>query len=141
MTHSGFKTAQKTVNLGKKENNNKDYRSKEKVHPKYSFSNRIIPFNYILRTKHNICLNEKNINYIADFYNSKFVGRNFINELININFIEHTEEENKIIQNEFNIYFNSPMSSLICSTDKTKSHHSKTLTKNRNKDRYEKIAF
>ena len=31
MTHSGFKTAQKRVNLGKKENNNKDYKSKQKI--------------------------------------------------------------------------------------------------------------
>ena len=57
MTHSGLKTAQKCINLDKKENNNKDYRSKEKVHPKYSFSRQILPFNYVLRTKHNICLN------------------------------------------------------------------------------------
>jgi len=33
----GFKTAQKIINLEKKENNNKDYRSKEKAHIKYSF--------------------------------------------------------------------------------------------------------
>ena len=37
MPHSGFTTAQKIVNLGKKENNNKDYRSKHKVNPDYSF--------------------------------------------------------------------------------------------------------
>lgn len=139
MTHSGFTTAQKKINLGKKENNNKDYRSKEKVHPKYSFSNMVIPFNYILRTKHKICLNEKNINYIKDIYSSKFVG--ISPYPINIDFMEHTGEENKIIQNEFNIYFNSPISTLMCSTDKTKSHHSKMLTKNRNKDRYKKMAF
>jgi hypothetical protein len=72
MPHSGFKTAQKKVNLKKKENNNKDYRSKEKVHPNYSFSNKIIPFNYILRTKYGIYLNEKNINYMENIYNSKF---------------------------------------------------------------------
>jgi len=80
----------------------------------------------------------KNINYMEDIYNSTFVNvnPNPIND-----FIEHTEEENKIIQNEFNLYFNSPMSSLICSTDKTKSYHSKMFTKNRNKDRYEKMAF
>jgi len=29
MTHSGFKTAQKIVNLEKKENNNKDYKCKQ----------------------------------------------------------------------------------------------------------------
>lgn len=139
MTHSGFTTAQKKINLKKKENNNKDYRSKEKVHPQCSFSNKIIPFNYILRTKHNICLNEENINYIDYIYSSNFVNINPNSK--NINFEEHTWKENKIIQNEFNIYFNSPISTLMCSTDKTKSHHAKMLTKNRNKDRYEKITF
>jgi len=76
---------------------------------------------------------------MEDIYCSKFNNVN-PNPIV-IDFIEHTEEENKIIQNEFNIYFKSPMSFLICSTDKTKSFHSKKLTKNRNKDRYQKIAF
>jgi len=139
MTRSGFKTAQKKINLDKKENNNKDYRSKEKGHPKYSFSRGRIPFNYLLRTKHNICLNEKNLNYLEDIYCSKY--NNVNPNPITIDFIELTEEENKIIQNEFNIYFNSPISSLMCSTDKTKSYHSKMLTKNRNKDIDQKMAF
>jgi len=139
MPHSGFKTAQKTINLGKKENNNKDYRSKEKVHPKYTFSKTIIPFDHILRTKYKICLNEKNINCIEDIYRSKF--NNVNQNPIIIDFIEHTEEENKIIQNEFNIYFNSPISFLVCSKDKTKLYNSKMLTKNRNKNRDQKIAF
>ena len=62
MTHSGFKTAQKRVNLGKKENNNKDYKSKQKIKETCRFSSKIIPFDYILRTKYKICLNEKNKN-------------------------------------------------------------------------------
>jgi len=140
MTHSGFKTAQKIVNLGKKENNNKNYRIKDKVHPGYAFSSRVIPFNYILRTKHGICLNEKNLKYINNNYSGYRVNNENKN-LILINFEEHTEEENKIIQEEINIYWNTGITQLICSTDKTKSHHSKDLTKNRNKDRQNKNAF
>jgi len=140
MTRSGFKTAQKGVNLGKKENNNKDYRIKDKVHPGYTFSSMVIPFNYILRTKHGICLNEKNINYIHNRYSVCRVVHENKNPIL-INFEEHTEEENKIIQEEINIYWNTEITQLICSTDKTKSHHSKDLTKNRNKDRDQKWRF
>jgi len=137
MTHSGFKTAQKIVNLGKKENNNKNYRIKDKVHPRCSFSNSVIPFDYILRTKHRICLNEKNKNYIINNYSRGNSNKN----PISINFEEHTEEENEIIQEEINIYWNTGITQLLCSTDKTKSHHSKILTKNRNKDRQKKNVF
>jgi hypothetical protein len=140
MTHSGFKTAQKIVNLGKKENNNKNYRIKDKVHPRCSFSNKVISFDYILRTKHGICLNEKNKNYIDNNYSSYRVNHSNKNP-ISINFEEHTEEENEIIQEEINIYWNIGITQLLCSTDKTKSNHSKILTKNRNKDRDQKIAF
>ena len=54
MPHSGFKTAQKRVNLGKKENNNKDYKSKQKIKETYRFSSTVIPFDYILRTKYSL---------------------------------------------------------------------------------------
>jgi hypothetical protein len=56
MTRSGFKTAQKRRNLEKKENNNKDYRSK---YTNGSFSNGVIGYNYILRTKYGIKLTKK----------------------------------------------------------------------------------
>ena len=142
MTHSGFKTAQKIVNLGKKENNNKDYKNKRKVKETCRFSSKIISFDYILRTKYRICLNEKNKNYIDDNYSSYRVNSNYENKNpILINFEEYNEEENEIIQKEINIYWNTGITQLVCSTDKTKSHHSKILTKNRNKDRQKKNAF
>jgi hypothetical protein len=133
MTHSGFKTAQKIVNLGKKENNNKDYRCKQKIHEKYSFSNSVISFDYVLRTKHGICINEKNKKYIQNSYSNFINNKN--KNLILINFEEHTEEENTIIQEEINIYWNTGITQLLSSTDKTKSHYSKKLAKNRNKAR------
>ena len=142
MTHSGFRTAQKRVNLGKKENNNKDYKSKQKIKETYRFSSTVIPFDYILRTKYGICLNEKNKNYIDDNYSSYRLNLNYENKNpILINFEEHNEEENEIIQKEINIYWNTGITQLLCSTDKTKSDHSKILTKNRNKDRQKKNAF
>ena len=98
MTHSGFKTAQKRVNLGKKENNNKDYKSKQKIKETYRFSSTVIPFDYILRTKYGICLNEKNKNYIDDNYSSYRVNQNYENNNpILINFEEHNEEENESV--------------------------------------------
>ena len=142
MTHSGFKTAQKRVNLGKKENNNKDYKNKRKVKETCRFSSQVISFDYILRTKYGICLNEKNKNYIDDNYSSYRLNLNYENKNpILINFEEHNEEENEIIQKEINIYWNTGITQLVCSTDKTKSHHSKILAKNRNKDRQKKNAF
>ena len=74
MTRSGFKTAQRRINLTKKENNNKEYRDKMpgKV---YAFSNGL-SFDYVLRTKHNICLPG-----------------------------EHTDEENEIIREEADIFY------------------------------------
>ena len=91
MPHSGFKTAQKRVNLGKKENNNKDYKSKQKIKETCRFSSKIIPFDYILRTKYKICLNEKNKNYIDDNYSSYCVNHENKNPIL-INFEEHKGE-------------------------------------------------
>jgi len=137
---TGFKTAQKIVNLKKKENSNKDYKSKRKVKETCRFSSNVIPFDYILRTKYGICLNEKNKNYIDNNYSSYRINHENKNPIL-INFEEHTEKENEIIQKEINIYWNTGITQLLCSTDKTKSHHSKILTKNRNKDRQNKNAF
>jgi len=140
MTRSGFKTAQKIVNFEKKENSNKDYKSKRKVKETCRFSSNVIPFDYILRTKYGICLNEKNKNYIDNNYSIYRINHENKNPIL-INFEEHTEKENEIIQKEINIYWNTGITQLLCSTDKTKSHHSKILTKNRNKDRQNKNAF
>ena len=93
-----------------------------------------------MRTKYKICLNEKNKNYIDDNYSSYRVNHENKNPIL-INFEEHNEEENEIIQKEINIYWNTGITQLLCSTDKTKSPHSKILTKNRNKDRQKKNAF
>jgi hypothetical protein len=85
-------------------------------------------------------LNEKNLKYINNNYSGYRVNNENKNPILII-FEEHTEEENKIIQEEINIYWNTGITQLICSTDKTKSHHSKYLTKNRNKDREQKWRF
>lgn len=130
MTHSGFKTAQKHHNLTKKENNNKDYRVKEKN--KGWFSSEIINFDYILRTKYKIYLTKQNINYL--YYNFEITG---FNPSLVINFEEHTNDENKIIQEEIYSYY-SGKTQHICSVDKTHSYHSKNQTKNKNKARKEK---
>ena len=51
------------------------------------------------------------------------------------------------INNKYNKFdycfddWNTGITQLLCSTDKTKSPHSKILTKNRNKDRQKKNAF
>lgn len=134
MTHSGFKTAQKIVNLSKKENNNKDYRSKEKIHSHYTFSRNYIGLDYILRTKHRIYLNEKNINFIR--YN--YAVEKHKNPHL-FTFEEYTEEENKIIQQEIQNYYNKGIMQHMYSCDKTHTPHSKILTKNRNKDRKLKL--
>jgi hypothetical protein len=137
MTHSGFKTSQKRVNLEKKENNNKDYKCKQNIKETFRFSSKVIPIDYILRTKYGICLNEKNKNYIDNNYSSHRINLENKNPIL-IDFEEHNEEENEIIQNEINMYWNTGITRLMSSTDKTKSHHSKVLTKNRNKDREKK---
>ena len=61
MTRSGFKTAQKNRNLEKKENNNKDYRIKNKA---CWFSNGVIDYDYMLRTKYGINLTETEKTYL-----------------------------------------------------------------------------
>ena len=120
MTHSGFKTAQKNRNLQKKENNNKDYRDKQKR--RYSFANVTLDINYILRTKYGICLNEKNRNYLMwDIEFDKNIAPIF--------FEEHTPEENSII-NEL-MKFPQP----TVSRDYTHTQHSKINTKTRNNAR------
>ena len=52
-----------------------------------------------------------------------------------INFEEHTNEENLLIQEEINLYYNVGVTKKICSCDKTRSAHSKLQTKNRNNAR------
>ena len=123
MTRSGFKTAQKCRNLQKKENNNKDYRDKQKR--RYSFANVTLDINYILRTKYGICLNEKNRNYLMwDIEFDKNIAPIF--------FEEHTPEENSII-NEL-MKFPQP----TVSRDHTHTQHSKINTKTRNHARKQK---
>lgn len=132
MTHSGFKTAQRILNLAKKENNNKDYRTKRKSN---HFSSGPISFNYVLRTKHGICLNEKNINFLT--YQYPFMKQKNPHSIY---FEEHSDEENKIIQEEINLYYNLGENEWG-SFDKTHSSHSKEITKNRNKCRDHKFSF
>jgi len=123
MTCSGFKTAQKNRNLKKKENNNKDYRSKMKA---FSFSNGYISYDYILRTKYNIKLTKSEIdNYIKE----EQVNRG------QYKFKNYNNEENIIIHEELKKYFTAP---IICAYDKTHTPHSKSLTRNRNYDRKQK---
>jgi len=130
MTHSGFKTAQKRVNSAKKENNNKDYRTKPKIG--YGLSTSIINIDYILRTKHHIYLNEKNKNYLFDDY-TLHQRQNRL-----IHFDEHSTAENAIIQQELHSYYNNTLG--FSSRDKTHSTHSKIGTKNRNKGRSSKLV-
>jgi hypothetical protein len=134
MTHSGFKTAQKKLNLIKKENNNKDYRAKQDIF-RYVFSSRSISFDYILRIKHGICLNEKNKNYLLYHYLWDQANNPSL-----ITFEEHTDDENKIIQEELQLYFTG-VSNYTCSVDKTHSKHSKNLTKNKNNARKYKLEI
>ena len=133
MTHSGFKTAQKILNLRKKKNNNKDYRIKEKA-LLYRFSSSSISFDYILRTKYGIYLNKNNKNYLLYDY-ERYQRQN----PSLVFFEEHSDEENKIIQHEIINYYNSRLSQLVCSRDKTHSNHSINLTKSRNHDRLQKL--
>jgi len=136
MTHSGFKTAQRIVNLHKKENNNKDYRYKMKVQTYYKFSSGPIDLNYILRTKHSIYLNEKNLNYLLYDYVYDMRKNPHL-----IFFEEHSDEENIIIQDAIHNYYNLETTNVFCSRDKTRSEYSKISTKNRNKDRKQKFIL
>ena len=122
MTHSGFKTAQKRRNLGKKENNNKDYRSKRN---NASLSNCVLHYDYVLRTKHGIKLNgveEKELFFHRDLMQYNLKGR--------------SDEENIIIQQEVKNYMTK---GIIGSYDKTHTDHSKLLTRNRNFERKRKM--
>ena len=122
MTRSGFKTAQKRRNLEKKENNNKDYRSKYR---NGSFSNCFLDYDYILRTKYGIKLTreEKKELFIRS-------------DLMQYNLKGRTDEENIIIDQEVKNYMTT---GITCSYDKTHTYHSKTLTRNRNFDRKQKM--
>lgn len=134
MTISGFKTAQKTRNLNKKENNNKDYRGEEKKYVTNKFSSGEISIDYILRTKYGICLNETNKKFMIPFLYDRFQNKN----PPLICFKEHSDDENQIIQQEVTNYYNLGLSQRTASYDKTHSSHSKNLTKNRNMDRQRK---
>lgn len=129
----GFKTAQKFNNLAKKKNNNKDYKVVEKQKGG-GFSSSTIDWDYLLRTKYGIKLNQQNIDYLRDNYNYYNPGDNVIN------FEEHTEEENKLIEQEMKNYTTN-IGQLIYSIDKTHSPHSKKLTKSRKQDRQQKMDY
>jgi hypothetical protein len=137
MTHSGFKTAQKRCNLRKKENNNKDYRYKRSnKNPfnnnllTYRFASKYIKLNYILRTKYGILLNQKDITELEKHY---FESRGHQHTPI---YFEHrTSEENKIIQDVANIYYNTNEYKQLISVDNTHTEHSKINTKNRDRNR------
>ena len=132
----GFKTAQKYNNLAKKRNSNKDYKVIEKERGG-GFSSSTIDWDYSLRTKYGIKLNQQNKDYLYKYYRDNYVYHysNPCNNLIN--FKEHTDEENKLIQQELNNY-DSNIGQLLYSVDKTHSPHSKRLTKNRKQDRRQK---
>ena len=116
----------------KKENNNKDYRAKRDIF-EYVFSSGSIGFDYVLRTKHGICLNEKNKNYLLYHWDQS-------NNPSLITFEEHTDDENKIIQEELQLYLTG-VTNYTCSVDKTHSKHSKNLTKNKNNARKYKLEI
>ncbi len=126
------KTAQKCLNTYKKENNNKDYRYK-KFYKCNRFASRPISFSYLLRTKHGICINEST----EDYFLYNYVRHQNKNPY-EFNFEEHSEEENKIIQQEAKDYFLTGKTSVWCSTDKTRSNHSKNVTKKRKNARQDK---
>lgn len=129
----GFKTAQKYNNLAKKKNNNKDYKVIEKEKGG-GFSSNPIDWDYTLRTKYGIKLNQQNKDYLHQYYREKYIyfRSNPSDNLIN--FKEHTDEENKIIQQEIENY-DTNIGQILYSVDKTHSPHSKQLTKNRKQDR------
>ena len=114
MTHYSFKTAQKKLNLEKKKNCNKDYRSIHKSAMWRRFSSRPLHFSYILQTEYGIKLNENRITYLENHYHKNYPYP--------INFTEFSEEENNIIKMVIN------SRSYFCSVDKTHSTHSKNLT-------------
>ena len=124
MTRSGFKTAQRLRNLKKKENNNKDYRTKQEP---CCFTDRTLDYDYLLRTKHGICLTsaeKRQLYYKYDCWRPEYI------ELDN-----RSKEENEIISEVMKEYSIHPIK---CTPDKTHTYHSKMKTRNRNYDR--KIA-
>lgn len=139
MTRSGFKSAQNVVNKKKKENNNKDYRTKLKAHPTYSFSNNIIPFDYILRTKYGICLSQNHKDIINNHYYISHAKNKNNKNPISFYFQEYSEQYNELIQEELNHYYNSGISKLVSSTDKTKSSYAKSITNKKNKNKRYKL--
>lgn len=139
MMGGGFKTAQKINNLVKKKNHNKDYKVVEKERGG-GFSSNPIDWDYTLRTKYGIKLNQQNKDYLHQYYREKYIyfRSNPSDNLIN--FKEHTDEENKIIQQEIQNY-DTNTGQILYSVDKTHSPHSKKLTKSRKQDRRQKMDY
>jgi hypothetical protein len=92
-----------------------------------------------MRTKHGIYLNEHRIHEL-DFINmiqhdptAYYMGKVAY-------FEEHSEEENALIQQEWNTYRQTPVDVLVCSKDMSKSDHSKRKDRDRKRDRWDKLA-
>jgi hypothetical protein len=124
MTRSGIQTAFNRLRGLKKENNNKDYRTKPDA-SMYSFSSGPLNFDYILRTKYGIKLNQKNKNFLRWDYRPPFITPLALEGL--------TPEENAIIEQE--IRKPSINTNIYESRDHTHIKHSKENTRMRKHDR------
>jgi hypothetical protein len=135
-----FHTAQKNNRIVKKWNSNKDYRCHSNpVKMRDPFGSGKLSFDYIMRTKHGIHLNEhrihelSHINMVMNNYTAYNMGKVEY-------FEEHSEEENALIQQEWNTYRQTPFDVLVCSKDMSKSDHSKRKDRDRQRDRWDKLA-
>jgi hypothetical protein len=134
-----FHTIQKNNRIAKKWNSNKDYRSSNPRQWRDPFGSSSVSFDYIMKTKHGIHLNEHRIheldiiNMIQHDHSAYYMGKVEY-------FEEHSEEENALIQQEWNTYRHTPFDVLVCSKDMSKSDHSKRKDRDRKLDRWDKLA-
>jgi hypothetical protein len=126
MTCSGFKTAQNRLNKNKKENNNKDYRTKQIE--KGGVSKKYDTFDYYLRIKYGFCL-DTGVSNDINKYNIYIKPKSF-------SYSEYSDKVNAFLFKEYEEFMQHYAS--YASADQTHSQHSKTNTRERKELRRQK---
>ena len=103
----------------------------------YSFSNGPIGLDYILRTKHGICLSRHQLNGCHG--DSTCFSYNKLNDTSEFYFEEFTDEQNKLIQQEAHAYYElGGIAQNYGARDRSHSRYSKSGTKLRKQARLHK---
>jgi hypothetical protein len=133
MPHSGFKTAQRCINIRKKRNHNKDYRVRRFIKPsRMRFASGWLDLNYVLRTEYGIRLNQKQIRQIYYYLGGGFGHKQFVNPF----YLNNVSDELNQFLNEFaRTFYYTNKYQQIQSRDHTHTAHSKKFARMRKKDR------